>query len=433
MTRENCTPLSKIGGMKYIMSKEAAGKLAVIQGAVEGKYTVKEAAGKLNLSTRRIKQLKKAFKEQGINAVIHGNSGRHPANYTDERLREKIVSLKKSNIYSSTNFTHFQELLLERENIKVSYTTVSTILKSAGVVSKRKHKTEGRRYRRRDRRSAFGEMLQADATSFDWFGNGSRCTLHGFIDDATGKIIALYFCLNECLMGYLEVLRQTLTKYGVPLEIYADKAGIFFVNNKKQENWTVEEMLAGKALDKTQFGCIAEERLGISMIRAHSPQAKGRIERLWGTLQDRLPVWLKINAIADMEQANLHLHHFIADYNKKFALQAACAESSFVPVGNSYDLDKLLCVRHERVTDNCGCFSFQNFTFQIDSQKPMVRKRIQFLFSEKIGFMAFHDNRYYPVSFLGLGKRGGAAHLPDVIKILIQKNYYDDGKLKKAA
>ena len=415
------------------MSKETAGKLAVIQGAVEGKYTVMETARKLNLSARRIKQLKKGFREQGINAIIHGNSGRHPGNYTDEKLRERIVALKKSEIYSGTNFTHFQELLLEKECIKISYTTLRNILKGAGLVSKRKHKTEGKRYRRRNRRSAFGEMLQADAASFDWFENGSRCALHGFIDDATGKITALYFCLNECLMGYLEVLRQTLTKYGIPLEIYADKAGIFFVNNKKEGNWTIDEMLAGKPLDKTQFGAIAEDKLGITMISAHTPQAKGRIERLWGTLQDRLPIWLKMSGIADMETANLKLNGFIAGYNKKFAVEPASPASSFVPLGDSHDLDKLLCVRHERVTDNCSCFSFQNFTFQIDCQKPIVKKRIQFLFSEKAGFMALHDNRYYPVSFLGMGKNKDITYLPDVIKILIQKNYYDDGRLKKAA
>jgi transposase len=419
--------------MKYIMSKETAGKMAVIQGTVDGRYTVTEAARRLNLSTRRIKQLKKAFREQGINAVLHGNSGRHPANYTGEHLRAKIISLKKSDNYSGTNFTHFRELLEEREGIQIGYTALSGILKSAGIVSKRKHKTEGRRFKRRSRRSAIGEMLQADASSYAWFGDGKRCALHGFIDDATGQITALYFCLNECLMGYLEVLRQTLTKYGIPLEIYADKAGIFFVNNKKEENWTIEEMLAGKPLDKTQFGTIVEDRLGVTMISAHTPQAKGRIERLWGTLQDRLPVWLKIQGIAGMEHANRELHRFIADYNKKFAVEPETAESAFVPLGNSYDLDKLLSVRHERVTDNCGCFSFQNFTFQIDCTKPIVKKKIQFLFSEKIGFIAFYANKYYPVSFLGLGKSRAVTHLPDVIKILIQKNYYDDGRLPKAA
>jgi transposase len=336
--------------MKYIMSNEALGKMALIQGAVEGRYTVKEAAGRLGLSTRRIKQLKKAFREQGGSAFIHGNSCRHPANYTDEALRENIITLKKTAAYSETNFTHFRELLAERENITVSYTTLCSILKNAGVTSKRKHRTEGKRFRRRNRRKAFGALIQADASSFEWFCDGKRYTLHGFIDDATGKIAGLYFCLNECLMGYLEVLRQTLTEYGIPGELYADKAGIFCVNTKKEENWTVQEQLAGKVLDKTQFGAIAEGRFGITMITAHTPQAKGRIERLWGTLQDRLPVWLKLEKITDMEQANRQLHRFIADFNGKFAIEPAVAETAFVPLGDTAnDLDKLLAVRHERI------------------------------------------------------------------------------------
>ena len=265
------------------MSKEALGKLALIQGAVEGRYTVMETARRLNLSGRRIKQLKKAFRENGAAAFVHGNSGRHPSNYTDEKLRAKIISLKKREIYKDTNFTHFQELLEEQENVKISYSSLSRILKSAGIISKRSRRTEGRCFRRRKRKSAPGDMLQADGSSFDWFGSGVRCTLHAFIDDATGIITGLYFCRNECLMGYLEVLRQTLVNYGIPLEFYADKAGIFLVNTKKSENWTVAEMLAGKTLDKTQFGRIVDEQLGITMISAHTLKAKGRVERLWGT------------------------------------------------------------------------------------------------------------------------------------------------------
>jgi transposase len=214
------------------MSKETLAKLTVIQGAVEGHYTVKEAAHKLSLSTRRIKQLKRAFRK-------HGNSFRHPVNYTDEKLRERIVGLKKSAIYSEANFTHFQELLAEHENIQISYAALSRVLKGAGITSKRSRRAGGKRYKRRDRRAAFGEMLQADATSYDWFGAGQRCALHGSIDDATGRITDLYFCQNECLMGYLEVLRQTLAGYGVPGELYADKAGIFTVNSKKEEHWSL--------------------------------------------------------------------------------------------------------------------------------------------------------------------------------------------------
>jgi hypothetical protein len=271
-------------------------------------------------------------------------------------------------------------------------------------------------------------MLQADASAYDWFGIGKNCSLHGFIDDATGQIISLYFCQNECLMGYLEILRHTLEKYGVPLEIYADKAGIFFVNNKKEENWTVDEMLAGRPLDKTQFGTIVEKQLGITMISAHTPQAKGRIERLWGTLQDRLPVWLKIKGITDMEQANRRLKHFIAEHNKRFAIEPDSAESAFVPVDSSHDLDRLLAARYERTTDNCGCFSFHNFIFQINSKKPLAKKKIHFLFSQKLGFLVLFGKEYYPVSFLGMKNNERITHIPDVTKILMQKVYHADGR-----
>ena len=113
--------------------------------------------------------------------------------------------------------------MAEYEHIKISYTTLSRLLKNASITSKRKHRTEGRRLKRRQRREAFGELLQADATSYDWFKDGKNRALHAFIDDATGRVTGLYFCQNECLMGYLEVLRQTVTNYGIPRELYADK------------------------------------------------------------------------------------------------------------------------------------------------------------------------------------------------------------------
>jgi transposase len=131
------------------MSKEELGKLALIKGALDGIYTVGYLAKKFGVSTRQVKKLKKAVRENGDGAVIHGNSGRHPANATSKALKEKIITLKKSNDYADTNFTHFQELLKEREGIAVSYSTVSTILKTAGIVSKKKHRTEGKRFRRR--------------------------------------------------------------------------------------------------------------------------------------------------------------------------------------------------------------------------------------------------------------------------------------------
>jgi transposase len=418
--------------MKYMMSKTELGKLTIIQGTVDGVYTVKEAALRLHVGERRIKQLKKEFRTHGEGAVIHGNAGKHPANYTDERLRRTIVSLKQRAAYEQTNFTHFRELLEEREGISVSYATLCRILNAAGISSKRKHRGGGKRFSRRTRRSHFGELLQADATSYDWFGRGERFALHGFIDDATGQITALYMAQNECLMGYLELLRQTLACYGLPLDIYADKAGIFFVNTKKPDHWTAEELLAGRPLVKTQFGSIVD-RLGIGLIPAHTPQAKGRIERLWGTLQDRLPVWFALNGITSREQANAALPAFIREYNGKFAVLPEAADTAFVPLDTADNLDTLLAVRHERTTDNCGCFSFQNFTFQIVSDKPIAKKKIVFLFSERTGFKAYYEKRYYPVELLGISNSRKTGHLPEVTKLLLQKYYFADGKAPGSA
>jgi transposase len=413
--------------MKYMMSTEELEKLSLIKGAIDGVYTVREAAKRLKLSGRHVKRLKRRVREEGGGAVIHGNSGKHPANYTDEGLRSRIIALKRSIPYDGANFTHFRELLAERESIVISYTTLTKILKDAGIVSKRSHRGGGRTFTRRKRRSRFGELLQADATPFDWFGCGERWALHGFIDDATGRILALYLCKNECLAGYLELLRHTLTLYGIPLELYADKAGIFFVNTKKQENRTAEECLAGHPLTKTQFGAIAD-KLGIGIISAHTPQAKGRIERLWGTLQDRLPVWFSLNGITCAEQANAVLPDFIAEYNAKFAVRPESDESAFVRMDGKDDIDMLLAVRHERTTDNCGCFSFQNFTFQIVTDRPPAKKKIQFLFSETIGFKAYYDKRYYPVKLQGLTNSRKGTHLPDVTKLLLRKYFFSDGK-----
>ncbi|GHT75777.1 hypothetical protein FACS1894124_7560 [Spirochaetia bacterium] len=261
------------------MSKEELGRLTLITGSLDGKYTVSFMAKKLGISERQVKRLKRAVRENGDGAVIHGNSGRHPANYKSEELRGRIIGLKRSSNYDDANFTYFRELLLEQENIKIGYTTLSTILKDAGIVSKKTHRKGGRLFKRRKRRSAFGELLQADATPYDWWGTGARQALHGYIDDATGRLVGLYMCQNECLQGYLEALRQVLSNYGIPIDVYTDKAGLFFVNNKKPEHWTLDEQLAGKSLDKTRFGAIADE-LGINLIMAHSPQAKGRIERV---------------------------------------------------------------------------------------------------------------------------------------------------------
>ncbi|MDR3301474.1 MAG: hypothetical protein LBT01_02950 [Spirochaetaceae bacterium] len=166
------------------MTTQELGRLTLIKGAIDGKYTVREVAAKLRLSERRVKQIKRAVRETGDGAVVHAGSGRHPSNYTPEALRQAIIDLKRSEFYKNTNFTHFRELLSECENISIGYTTLSTILKTVGIVSKKTHSTGGEKHLHRPRRPLSGELVQTDASPFDWLGIDKRRSPHHYRNKA---------------------------------------------------------------------------------------------------------------------------------------------------------------------------------------------------------------------------------------------------------
>ena len=206
-------------------------RATLIEACINGQCTVKQVATALGLSERRVKQIKKEVKENGVKSIQHGNRGRKPKNTISDETRKRILELRNSYEYEISNFKHFQELLKERENIDISYSALYNILRNAGIKSPKRHR-KTKLHHRRKRKECEGMMLQADGTPFDWFGNGQKYSLHGFVDDATGKITSLYMCKNECLLGYLEVLRQTLENYGIPVSLYPDKYSVFFPPKK---------------------------------------------------------------------------------------------------------------------------------------------------------------------------------------------------------
>ena len=293
-------------------------KLIVIQSVIDGKRTGKEASNKLNLSERQIWRLVKKVKDNGIEGIKHGNCFINQPRFITDELKENIKNLKLSDDYCDTNFTHFQELLEERENIKISYTSLYKILTEFGIKSKKKHK-DRKIHRQRKRKSHEGELVQADGTPFDWFKDGNMYSIHGFIDDATGKVLGAYMCEHECLLGYLETLRQMLKDYGIPKCLYPDKFSVFFP--VKAQKLTIEEQLQGRTKPTTQFKRIIDV-LGIDMFPAATSQAKGRIERLWETFQDRLITEFKLNKIRTIDEANEFLKKYIKKYNKKFSVKA---------------------------------------------------------------------------------------------------------------
>ena len=278
-------------------------------------------------------------------------------------------------------------------------------------------------------------MLQADGTPFDWFGDGQKYSLHGFIDDATGKITGLYMCKNECLLGYLEVLRQTLENYGIPVSLYPDKYSVFFPPKKVNDHITIEEQLNGREKGITQFGRIVEE-LGIEMFPASSPQAKGRIERLWETLQSRLTTEFRINKIKTIDEANIFLISYIEKYNSKFAIEASSKKSVFLKLPKRYNLDELLCVRFERSIDNAGVFSINNSKFQIIDKSLPPKTKVQIYISQKIGMRVKSNNKVYDVQPLELVSKDKIDNnsldyhqwLADVVIELINEYYLKDAK-----
>ena len=409
-------------------------RATLIEACIKGQCTVKQVANALGLSERRVKQIKKEVKENGVKSIQHGNRGRKPKNTISDETRKKILELRSSYEYEISNFKHFQELLKERENIDISYSALYNILRNAGIKSPKKH-CKTKLHHRRKRKECEGMMLQADGTPFEWFGDGQKYSLHGFIDDATGKITGLYMCKNECLLGYLEVLRQTLENYGIPISLYPDKYSVFFPPKKVDDHITIEEQLNGREKGITQFGRIVEE-LGIEMFAASSPQAKGRIERLWETLQSRLVTEFRIYHIKTIEQANTFLIEYIEKYNSKFAVEATSKKSVFLKLPKRYNLDELLCVRFERTIDNAGVFSINNSKFQIMDRSLPPKTRIQIYLSEKIGMHVKSNNKTYDVQPLELISKNQIDNnsldyhkwLADVVIQLIHEFYLKDAK-----
>ena len=343
------------------MSQTQLNRFAVISKVIDAHMTIAQAAVSLGISQRQIIRLKKGVIAEGAAFLIHKNTGRKPQHSLDEKIIEKIVSLKQSETYQSANFLHFLELLESKEDIKLSYSALHSLLTKSNIKSPKKRR-RFKPHRRRKRKPQEGLLIQMDATPFEWFGSSEKFSLHGAIDDATGKIVGLYMTKNECLHGYWEVIRQCILSHGIPVSLYTDRHAIFL--STLAGKLSVEDQLSGKVVNDTQFGRAMSE-LGITLIPARSPQAKGRVERLWETLQSRLPVEFKIAGISTVDQANEFLSNYICLFNDKFAVSPEEHESAFRPLSPAFNLDTVLCVKLTRSVDAGGVFSFYNRHFKV--------------------------------------------------------------------
>ena len=316
----------------------------VLTRVMTGDIEVAEAGALLGLSVRSVWRLKRRFADEGPAALVHGNRGRPSPRRIDEATRGRVCSLARGR-YDGANDSHLAELLAEREGDVLSRVTVRRILRSAGIATPRRRRSPRHRSRR-DRMAQAGMLLQTDASRHDWLEQrGPRLTLVAAIDDATGIITGATFREQEDAAGYLTVLRDTVRRHGIPLAVYRDRHGIF--ETPKGMPMTLEEQLVDRRTP-TQFGRALEE-LGIGSIAAQSPQAKGRIERAWGTFQDRLVIELRLAGASDLEAANRVLARFISRFNKRFAVPPANPEPAWRVGPTNVQLEAICCLKYRRV------------------------------------------------------------------------------------
>ena len=346
------------------MSQRELQRVKVIENAVQGRITVEEASALLQLSTRQVKRLKSRYEPEDVEWVRHRNRGASKPWALAEAVKQRIVELARDK-YAGFNDSHLTEKLVEVESIAVSRETVRGLLRRAKLRSPQRRRA--RKYRaRRERKARLGMMVLTDASRENWLeGRGPALTLIGYQDDATGQVLVCGFQLeHEDTLGYLRHLRALVERYGVPLSLYRDQHGTFQRNDK---HWTIEEQMAGRQTP-TQLGRVLEE-LGIESIRALSPQAKGRIERLWKTFQDRLKSELRLAGACTLEQANGVLESFRQDYNRRFAVPARESANDFRPLSKKLNWDRLFSLRYERVVGKDHVVVLGARSIQLPAQK----------------------------------------------------------------
>lgn len=317
--------------MKIILNETQKLKKAIYAKCIAKSMKTLQAAIMLGITQRTVQLNINRYKAFGDKIFVHGNTGKIHHNKKIEQ-RKKLVTdiflhtrIDGVNPYEKVTYALFTRLLHEIYNIPCSKGWVRTYLLRIGYTSpklRKPAKTFEHLYR--ERKKYAGELVQADGTSYDWFGDGHKHCIQSFLDDATGIPVGMYMTKNECLLGYNQALRNMAEDFGLPMAIYPDRLSVFFDNSEKNKKRPIAEK------NLTQFGQIVK-KLGIDMFPAYSPQAKGRIERSNLTHKDQLPVLFKLYGIKDTESANKFLREkYIPYYKKYFGVAPAEKESCFV-------------------------------------------------------------------------------------------------------
>lgn len=338
-----------------MVTQEELKKLHVVRKAIEKGISQQQAAAILNLSDRQIRRIAKRIRLEGDNGVIHRLRGKL-SNRT-LACKNKALRLFKAK-YPDFGPTLASEKLFERDKVEVNDETLRLWLIKEGISYKKRKKRPHRQWR--ERRRCFGEMIQMDGSDHDWLeGRGPRLIFMGYIDDATGAPFGRFY-EYEGTIPAMDSFKRYIEKYGIPASIYIDKHAAY----KSKKKLSIEDELSNKD-PLTQFTRALGE-LGVEVIYANSPQAKGRIERLFKTFQDRLLKELRLEKARTIDGANKVAEHFLPKYAKRFSVKAVYSDDLHRPIPKGIDLDKILCIREEHPLRNDFTVAHDKKLYQIE-------------------------------------------------------------------
>jgi transposase len=332
----------------------------------EGQLSVQQASGLLGVSERQVRRQRIRYRSEGLGSLVHANTGRAPANKTPYAVRAKLAELAgKDGRYHDFNTCHLQERLAEEEGLRIGRSTLDRLLVQQGI-RKRRRSRPRRVFGRRERCGRAGEMLLTDGSLHDWLEGRDpehpKVCLIGSIDDATGDVVHLHFWPSECQAGYILMAREITQTYGIPVSFYHDRHTILV--SPKQP--TIDDELAGREPMSQWQAMLAQ--LGAEPIKAMTPQAKGRIERLWRTLQDRLVKEMRLAGVSTIEQANAFLPDFLQRYNARFGIPAREEQTAWVSASD-LDLPYYFAAKEERTVKADHTVAWHGATLQIQRKR----------------------------------------------------------------
>lgn len=351
------------------MSLKEVVRLKAVQEAIDGHITQRTVASMVGLSERQVRRLVKSVREEGDRGIVHKGRGRPSNRRTPEKVKDRVLALYKRKYYDFGP-TLASEKLLELDGIGISDETLRRWLLDAGLWRKRR---KGSAYRRwRERKECFGEMVQMDGSHHDWLeGRGPELVLMGYIDDATGNVYGRFYDY-EGTMPAMDSFKGYARKYGLPRSVYLDRHTTYKSNGKL----TPEEELKGMSEPRSQFERALEE-LGVEVIHALSPQAKGRVERLFGVLQDRLVKEMRLKGIKTKEEGNEFLKGYLPRYNQRFRVCPARDVDVHVKPPAYFDLDRHLCLKTERTLRNDNTVAHKGKLYQIEERSTAKRVTVE--------------------------------------------------------